>query len=193
MWVGRQLQANKKFILGPTAVSSRAVVNYWPKDVHLVQVYLLGIMHQSFVTTAPTGLGNNGDIDFPLCKARVYVQQCGDISMVKALLKSRQVILKLARPVWAWNQKPRCSTSLRERCWGQNMALKPCYAPVIQGPLGAGATNDWCVSLARLAAVVIKINILQLSNIYYSVPHYLNFLDKAEFMPKTFSWGRFFT
>ena len=47
-------------------------------------------MHQSFVTTAiaPTGLGNSGDIDFPLCKARVYVQQCGDISMVKALLKS---------------------------------------------------------------------------------------------------------
>ena len=52
-------------------------------------------MHQSFLTTAtaPTGLGNSEDIDFPLCKARVYVQQCGDISMVKDLLKSRQVIL----------------------------------------------------------------------------------------------------
>ena len=92
-------------------------------------------MHLSFVTTVPTGLGNSGDIDFPLCKAWVYVQQCGDISMVKALLKSRQVILKLVRPVSAWNQKPCCSTSLRERCWGQNMALKPCYAPVIQAPL----------------------------------------------------------
>ena len=49
-------------------------------------------MQQSFVTTAiaPTELGNSGDIDFPLCQARVYVQQCGDISMVKALLKSWQ-------------------------------------------------------------------------------------------------------
>ena len=58
-------------------------------------------MHQSFVTTAaaPTGLGNSVDIDFPLCKARVYVQQWGNISMVKAVLKSRQVILKLALPV----------------------------------------------------------------------------------------------
>ena len=113
-------------------------------------------MHQSFVTTATatTGLGNSRDIDFPLCKAREYVQQCDDISMVKALLKSWQVILKLARPVRAWNQKPRCSTLLREQCWRQNMALKPCYAPVIQGPIGAGVTNDWCISLPRLATVV---------------------------------------
>ena len=28
--------------------------------------------------TAPTGLGNSRDIDFLLCKALVYVQQCGD-------------------------------------------------------------------------------------------------------------------
>ena len=125
-------------------------------DLRLVLVYLLGIMHQSFVTTstAPTGLGNSRDIVFPLCKARVYVQQSGDISTVKALLKSRQVILKLGRPVWAWNQKPRCSTLLWERCWGQNMALKPCYVPVIQGPMGAGVTNVWWISLLRLAAVV---------------------------------------
>ena len=29
----------------------------------------MNFMHQSFVTTAPTGPGNSGDIDFPLCKA----------------------------------------------------------------------------------------------------------------------------
>ena len=35
-------------------------------------------MHQSFVTTAPIGLGNGGDIDFSLCKARVCAQHCRD-------------------------------------------------------------------------------------------------------------------
>ena len=72
------------------------VVSFSVTCTSLVLVYLLGIMHQSFVITAivPTGLGNSGDIDFPLCKARVYVQQHGNISMVKALLKSRQAILK---------------------------------------------------------------------------------------------------
>ena len=79
------------------------VVIYCPKDVHYVLVYCLGIMHLSFVTTAiaPIRLENSGDIDFPLCKAQVYVQQCRNISMVKVLLKSRQAILKLARPVLA--------------------------------------------------------------------------------------------
>ena len=86
--------------LSPTGVSNRALSTTDQKMYTLVLVYLLSVMHQS-----STGLGNSGDIDFPLCKARVYVQQCGDISMVKALLKSRQVILKLARPIFGHETK----------------------------------------------------------------------------------------
>ena len=77
------------------------------------------LMHQSFVTMTPTGMGNSGDTDFSLCKARVHAQHCGDIFMVKAvpkaLLKSwyMKVSVKLPRPVWAWNQKPRSSKALR--------------------------------------------------------------------------------
>ena len=102
VWQHSVMGIGHEIISPHTAVSSRASCQLLAKDVHLVLVYLLGIMHQSFVTiaTAPMGLGNSGNIDFPLCKARVYVQQCGDISMFKALLESRLVILKLARPVW---------------------------------------------------------------------------------------------
>ena len=65
-------------------------------------------MHQSFVTTAPTVLWNNGDIDFCLCQDRVYARHCGESLMVKALLKSRKLNVKneLLWPVWEWNQNP---------------------------------------------------------------------------------------
>ena len=36
-----------------------------------------GLMHKLLVTTGSSGPGNSGDIDFCLCKARVYVQHCG--------------------------------------------------------------------------------------------------------------------
>ena len=43
------------------------------------------IWNQSFVTTPTgpenTGPGNSGDIDFSLCKARVYARYCGDSLM----------------------------------------------------------------------------------------------------------------
>ena len=85
-------------------------------------------MHQLFVTPALTGPGNSGDIDFSLCKARVYTQRCMEIFMVKALpkalFKSWQVNMKILWVVWAWNQKPCGSTALWEQCWDQNMALK---------------------------------------------------------------------
>ena len=97
-------------------------------------------MHQSFVTTdtATTGLGNSRDIDFPLCKDRVYVQQCGDISMVKALLKSWQVILKLAWPV-RQETKSRavphyCGNDADVKTWH----LRPAMPPVSRAPLGPG-------------------------------------------------------
>ena len=45
------------------------------------------VMQQSFATTAPMGLGNNRDIDFSLCKARVYALHYGDIFYVKSLVK----------------------------------------------------------------------------------------------------------
>ena len=55
-------------------------------------------MQQSFVTTVPTRPGYSKDLDFSLCKARVYAQHCRDISMVKALLKSWQLNMKWAAP-----------------------------------------------------------------------------------------------
>ena len=63
-------------------------------------------MHQSFVTTVPTVLGNSGDFDFFLRQARVYARHCGDSLMVKALLKSGKLNVKteLLWPVWEWNQ-----------------------------------------------------------------------------------------
>ena len=64
----------------------------------------------------PMGPGNSGDIDFSLCKARVYAQHCGDIFMVKALFKSRWVTVKLPLPVWAWKHKHCDSTALRGQC-----------------------------------------------------------------------------
>ena len=77
----------------------------------------LDVIHQSLVIMVPMGPGNGGDFYFSLCKARVYAGDCRDIFIVKvlpkALLKSRQVNVKLLRPVWAWNQKPCSSTALR--------------------------------------------------------------------------------
>ena len=61
------------------------------------------VMHQSFVIKAPMGPGNNGDIDFYLCKVCVYAWHCGDSLMVKALLKAQlkswQLNLKLLQLV----------------------------------------------------------------------------------------------
>ena len=49
-------------------------------------------------------------------------------ALSKALLKSLQVLnVKLLRQFWGWNKKPCSSTALWGRCWGQDMALKPCY------------------------------------------------------------------
>ena len=43
--------------------------------------------------------------------------------------------------------KPRSSTVLRDQTWGQNMALKPRYVPIIPSLImGAGLTNDWCIT-----------------------------------------------
>ena len=61
------------------------------------------VMRQS-ILTIPTGPWNTGDIDFSLCKARVYAWHCGDSLMSgQALLKSQQLNVKLLLPVWAWN------------------------------------------------------------------------------------------
>ena len=67
------------------------------QKVHVhVKYILLFLMHQSLVITGPSGPGNSGDIDFPLCKVQIYAQHCGNILMIKAmskaLLKSRQVM-----------------------------------------------------------------------------------------------------
>ena len=107
------------------------------------------LMHQSFVTMAPTGLGNSGDLHFSLCKTRVYARHCGDIFMVKVLpnvlLKSWYVNVKLLWPLWAWSQKPRSSTAMRGRYWAKSMALKPRYP---RPPTGAVVTK-WLVHYSQ--------------------------------------------
>ena len=124
------------------------------------------LLHQSFVTTAPIGSGNSRDIDFPLCKARIYAQHCGDIFMVKALFKSRWVTVKLHRLVWAWKQKPCGSMALpgqcwrdstvvmtkNKKCWVQNVALKPHYP---RPHRGCGLVhNDWCINASNVTWLI---------------------------------------
>ena len=94
-----------------------------------------GVRHS---TTEPP---RSPDIDFSLCKARVYAQHCGIIFIIKALLKSWQANVKLPRPSGHENQQPhaRGSTSLWGRCWGKKMTLKPSY---VSCPSGSGVTND---------------------------------------------------
>ena len=98
-------------------------------------------MHQSVVTTVPMQV-NSGNIDFSLCKARVYAKHCGNIFMIKdlpkTLLKSRQALNgKLPKPVWTWNQKPRGSTAVTV---GTNLRSNHGIKP------GSPVTNDWCGS-----------------------------------------------
>ena len=92
-------------------------------------------MHQSLVTPTSTGRGNSGDFDFSQCNARVLSisQYCDDIFMVKALLKtllkSRQVNVKLH-----WPYK---SPSVPQRCWN-GAEVKPWHlssALVFPGPM----------------------------------------------------------
>ena len=60
---------------------------YWEKPTFCFTMVTL-VMHRSFVTTAPKGLGNSEDFDFSLCKTRVYAQHWGEIFMVKTLSKA---------------------------------------------------------------------------------------------------------
>ena len=71
------------------------------------------------------GPEKSGDIDFSLCKAGVYAQHCGDIFMVKALLKSHPAgKCKSTWLVWTCNQKPSSSMAL----WGgDGAAVKTWY------------------------------------------------------------------
>ena len=106
------------------------------------------IMHQTFVTMAPMALGNSGDFDFSLCKARVYAQHCGDIFIVKvllkALLKSGQVNVKLHAGL-GMESKPRCSMALWGRYWAQ---LCPRY-PLPHRDRGYKWLVHYIVSLPR--------------------------------------------
>ena len=87
---------------------SLLVPNSYPRD---------GIFNPHLTTINAPG-PNSGDIDFSLRKAWVYAQHCREIFMFKsqpkALLKSQQENVKLPQPAWAWNQKPRISTALRD-------------------------------------------------------------------------------
>ena len=104
-----------------------------PNWYSLVKLVSACMHYAPVITTAPVGPGDDRDIDFSLCKVCVYAKHCRDIFIVKVLLKalfkSRPVNVKLPRPVWAQNQKPCGSKAQRGRCWGQNLALKPCYVP----------------------------------------------------------------
>ena len=66
-------------------------------------------MHQSFVTTAPTGPGNSEDFNFARCKVPVNALHCGAIFVVKpqqkAPLKFQQVNVIIISGVESCNQK----------------------------------------------------------------------------------------
>ena len=95
------------------SVMLRALHRYWTTSFWF-HTMPAEVMHQSILTTCiPTGPGNSGDIDFSLCKARVYAWHCGDSLM----------------PSQSTAQIPavKCeitSASLGMECWGQKLALK---------------------------------------------------------------------
>ena len=81
----------------------------------------LSVMHLSFVTTAPIGPGNSGDIDLSLCKARVYAQHCRNIFYDQSpaqILAGKCEITSAVCQTGHENQKPhaRGSTALLGRC-----------------------------------------------------------------------------
>ena len=111
-------------------------------------------MRQLFVTTASTGPGNSGDINFSLCKAWEYVRHCRDILMCygqspaqipagKCEINSAGLGIESKAP---FPPPPHHSTAL-EWCWGQSFALKPRYVP---SPMGSVVTNNWCIIFATL-------------------------------------------
>lgn len=86
-------------------------------------------MHQSFVTPAAQGTRNSWDIDFSLCKARVYALNCGGNFLVKspqiAPAPPKLFRLLLARLYLAGNQKSSTNTALLGHRKGKIMLLIP--------------------------------------------------------------------
>ena len=73
----------------------------------------LQMMHQSFVTTAPTGPVNSGNFIFSRCIATVNVLYCGAIFAVKTLPKAETTITQILAG--------KCKNSP----WHSNMESKP--------------------------------------------------------------------
>ena len=65
----------------------------------------------AFVTTAPVGLGMAGILTFPLAKPRYICPALRGQSYGQS--PAQIAAVKLLWPVWAWNQKPHCSTALQ--------------------------------------------------------------------------------
>ena len=83
---------------------------------------------QSFDCNQGPYAENSGDIDFSLCKTRVYAQHCGDIFMVKVSPTKSPAQIPAGKyeitPASTWNQNPSGSKALQGQSWDQNMALK---------------------------------------------------------------------
>ena len=58
-----------------------------------------------------------------------------------------------SQPLWAWDFSGDFTTNLARQCRAFSRALKieKLKAPLFCGPKGAGATNDWCITLTAYA------------------------------------------
>ena len=61
----------------------------------------------------------------------------------------------------AENENPGTTSALPGLIGGSIPALKPCYVPAIRGPLGAGVSNDWCITKVWHCQSVSKFAILR--------------------------------
>ena len=93
------------------SVMLRARHRYWTTSFWF-HTKTAEVTHQS-ILTIPTGPGNSGDIDFSLCKARVYAWHCGD-SLMPGQTTAQIPAVKCEIT----------SASLGMECWGQNLPLK---------------------------------------------------------------------
>ena len=125
-------------------------------------------MHQSFATTSPSGLGNSGDIDFSLSKARVYAQHCRDTLMVKALrkspLKAQQVNVNFHGHFGTGIKTPAIPRHCGDNAEVKTLQLSLAMPPLFPAPRGAVVANDWCIRgsdpMGKLTEALILIAVL---------------------------------
>ena len=89
-WSSQHLLHSNVRVLGKSLL---AALEGSPQNiVKLICWHIQLIMHQSFVTAAPMGMGNCGVFNFARCRTPVNALHCRAISVVKALPKSHAQI-----------------------------------------------------------------------------------------------------